>query len=480
MFRSSTPSRPLPAPRLRGRFPLPCLVLLAIVAFAAGSPAAVAPQTRTEPPPTAKTLPSQRDGVVSPAPERIGLGEEAAQPFDVEQAVESYVARLSPEEKARSDAYMEGGYWLQLWAFLWGAAVAVGLLFTRLSARMRDLAERLTSWTWLQPAIYGLQYAVATALLTFPLALYQGFFREHSYGLSNQTLLEWLRDQGKALGVGMVLTAVFLVLLYAVFRRAPRTWWLWGAGVAVGMFVFLMLVYPLFIAPLFNEYEPVNDPEIRESVLSLARANGVPADDVWQYDASRQSTRISANVSGIGGTLRISLNDNLLERGTREEIEAVMAHEIGHYVLNHISKGTLFIAFLALLGFGFVRLTFGRLVARYGERWRVRGLRDPAGWPLLVLLFSLLGFVLTPFLNTFIRTTEAEADLFAINASRRPDAFASMAVKLAEYRKLEPTPWEERIFYDHPSGRSRIEMAMRWKAENLEVVDSAAAGRGDP
>ena len=215
-------------------------------------------------------------------------------------------------------------------------------------------------------------------------------------------------------------------------------------------------------------------------VLSLARANGVPADNVWQFDASRQSNRISANVSGIGGTVRISLNDNLLERGTQEEIEAVMAHEIGHYVLNHIYKGMLSIAFVALLGFGFVRLTFGRLVARYGERWRVRGLADPAGWPLLVLLFTVFAFVLTPFLNTFIRSTEAEADLFAIDASREPEAFASMAVKLGEYRKPDPGPWEEWIFYDHPSGRSRIEMAMRWKAENPDTSDRDRAANPGP
>lgn len=404
----------------------------------------------------------------SEVPSEEGAG--AREPFDVEEAVRSYLARMSPEDRARSDAYMEGGYWLQLWGVLWGVGVALVLLFTRLSARMRDGAERLTSWGWLRPAVYGLQYAVVTALLSFPLTLYQGFYREHRYGLSNQTLAEWLRDRGVGLLVGIVFTAVFLVLLYAVFRKAPRTWWLWGAGVTVVMFAFVMLVFPVYVAPLFNEYQPVEDPEVREPVLSLARANGVPADNVWQFDASRQSTRISANVSGLGGTMRISLNDNLLERGTQEEIEAVMAHEIGHYVLNHIYKGMLFIAFVALLGFGFVRLTFGRLVARYGEHWRVRGLTDPAGWPLLVLLFSLFAFVLTPFLNTFVRSTEAEADLFAINASREPDAFASMAVKLGEYRKLDPAPWEEWIFYDHPSGRSRIEMAMRWKAENPEVV----------
>lgn len=436
-----------------------CASLAVLICAFVGSPALGLPQGEDEPAGSAVVAEEMTtEDATEAGPE--------AQPLDVEEAVEGYLARLSPEQKARSDAYMEGGYWLQLWGFLWGVGVALVLLFTRLSARLRDLAERVAPWSWLRPAVYGLQYAVVTAVLSFPLAVYQGFFREHRYGLSNQTFPEWLRDQAVGLLVGTIFTALFLLLLYAVFRKAPRTWWLWSAGVTVVMFAFVMLVYPVYVAPLFNDYKPVEDPQIREPVLSLARANGVPADNVWQFDASRQSTRINANVSGIGGTMRISLNDNLLERGTREEIEAVMAHEIAHYVLNHIYKGMLFIAFVALLGFGFVRLTFGRLVERHGERWRVRGLADPAGWPLLVLLFSVFVFVLTPFLNTFIRSTETEADLFALNASRQPDAFASMAVKLAEYRKLDPAPWEEWIFYDHPSGRSRIEMAMRWKAEN--------------
>jgi len=452
--------RPLVRPSVRTPVPtVLAAVLLALLSLLPLASATVAQAPVQDPTPQTAT-----------AQESSPAGSSDTGVFGVEAAVESYLGRLSPEEKERSDAYMEGGYWLQLWSFWWGVGVALLLLFSGLSARMRELAERLSSRTWLQPAVYGLQYVLAVTLLSFPLTLYAGFFREHRYGLSNQTFLQWLRDFGVGTVVGAVFTSLFLIVLYLVFRRAPRTWWLWGAAVAVAAFVVLMLILPLYIAPLFNDYTPLEDPEIRDPILSIARANGVPAEDVWQYDASRQSKRISANVSGFAGTMRISLNDNLLQRGTHEEIEAVMAHEIGHYVLNHVYKGMLFIAFVAVVGFGFVRLAFDRLVTRWGERWRVRGLTDPAGLPLVVLLFSVYGFALTPVINNFVRSTEAEADLFAINASREPDAFASMAVKLGEYRKLDPAPWEEWLLYDHPSGRSRIEMAMRWKAENLAVV----------
>lgn len=395
--------------------------------------------------------------------------------FDVEAATRAYLDRLTPEERERSDAYMEGGYWLILWNALWAVGVAWLLLATGLSARMRDLARRLVPWRWLQPALYGVQYLLAVTLLTLPLTFYEGFFREHRYGLANQGLGPWLGERGMGLLVGLVMTSLLLVALYAVFRRAARTWWLWGAGVIFVFFVFGMLVAPVYVDPLFNTYRPLEDEELKGSILSLARANGVPAEDVYQFDASRQTDRISANVAGFAGTLRIRLNDNLLNRGTPEEVEAVMAHEIGHYVLHHIPKGLIFLGVVTFVGFAFLRWGFHRLVGRFGERWKVEGIADPAGLPVLALLVTVYGFLLTPVMNNYVRAIEAEADAFAVNASRHPDGFASMAVKLAEYRKLEPAEWEEWLLYDHPSGRSRIHRAMQWKAENLELFREGAA-----
>ena len=201
---------------------------------------------------------------------------------------------------------------------------------------------------------------------------------------------------------------------------------------------------------------------------SLARANGNRADKVYEFDASRQTTRISANVSGFLGTMRVRLNDNLLERCTPAEIAAVMAHEIGHYALNHVYETIIFFGLVLVGGFAFIRWSFDRTLARWGAGWGVSGLSDPAGLPLLAALFSVYFFVLTPILNTYIRVNEAEADIYGLNAAREPDGFASVALKLGEYRKLAPGPFEEWFFYDHPSGRSRITMAMRWKAEQRQ------------
>jgi STE24 endopeptidase len=394
----------------------------------------------------------------------------AQQAFDVEAATDAYLAQLTPEERERSDAYFEGGYWLLLWVPLYTGAAMWLMLRLGWSAGMRALAERLTTRTPLRIAAYAAQFVVLTSLLLFPLTWYTGFFREHQYDLATQSFGPWLIEQMLGLAVGLVVTVPLLAVLYRVFRAAPRTWWLWGTGVGVAFLFFGMLLAPVFVFPIFNAYEPVERPEVRDPILSMARANGVPANDVYVFDASRQSTRISANVSGILGTTRLSLNDNLLNRTSVPEIEAVMGHELGHYVLHHSWEALLFNGLVLLGGFAFVRFAYDRVLERWGARWNVRGIGDPAGLPLLLLLYTAYSFALTPVANTFIRTNEAEADVFGLNVAREPDAWAQVVVRLSEYRKLDPTPLEELLLYDHPSGRSRIEMGMRWKAEHLDEI----------
>jgi STE24 endopeptidase len=410
------------------------------------------------PPPSPSPVPS-----LSPPPAALG----SSGTLDPEAATEAWLARLPPEQRQKSDSYFEGGYWLQLWGFLYGLGIAALLLGTGLSAGMRDRAERWTRFRGLQVFLYWVQYLILTAVLGFPLTVYEGYFREHQYGLSNQTFGAWMGDLLKGLGVGLFLGGLAMVAIYAVFRRAPRTWWLWGTVVALIFVMVGALIAPVFIAPLFNQYTELTDPGLRAPILSLARANGIPADHVYVVDASRQSKRVSANVSGFLGTMRISLNDNLLHRVTPEGIEAVMGHEMGHYVLNHIYKMIVFAALVLLLGFGFLRWSFDRVAARNGARWGIRGVADPAGLPLLAALFSVFFFAMTPVLNTSVRTSEAEADIFGLNAARQPDGFAEVSLMLSEYRKLHPGPIEEWVFFDHPSGYHRILMAMRWKAEHL-------------
>jgi STE24 endopeptidase len=396
------------------------------------------------------------------------FGQTTNQPaFDVEKATRAYLDRIPPEKKAQSDAYFEGGYWLQLWGFVYGAGIAALLLQGRLSARMRDLAQRCTRFKPLQTGLYAVQYFILTALLGLPLSIYSDYFREHQYGLSNLDLAGWFGDWSKNQMVGVIGGALLLMALFGIVRRLQRTWHIWGAAVMVGFLVLFVLIAPVFIAPLFNKYTILSDPKVVDPILRLARANGIPADKVYVMDASKQSKRVSANVSGFLGTMRITLNDNLLNRSSLPEIEAVMGHEMGHYVMNHVFKMILFFGIVIVVGFAFLRWSLERSLAAFGAGWGISGIGDVAVTPLAILLFSAYLFILTPFLNSFIRMQEMEADMFGLNAARQPDGFAEAALKLGEYRKMEPGPVEEWIFFDHPSGATRIRCAMRWKAANL-------------
>jgi STE24 endopeptidase len=421
----------------------------------------------------------------TPAPVAPARIEQSVQALDPAAATQAWLATVPRNEREKSDAYFEGGYWLILWNFLLTAVISIFLLASRISTRLRDFAERVcrgSRWlpqgSWqlpLQVILYAIAYFLIVAALSFPLNLYENFFREHQYGFATQSFLPWFREQLIGLGIAIVAGTILLIVLYGVFRRAPRTWWMWGTVVAVVFMFVTAFIAPVFIEPLFNTYKPLTKPEIRDPILAMARANQIPVKQVFEVDASRQTTRVSANVAGVLGTTRIALNDNLLKQCTLPEIREVMAHEMGHYVLNHGAKLLTYFGIFVLIGFALTRALFDAAVRRWGGRWGVCGIADPAGLPLLVLILSAMVFVATPVLNTVVRVTEREADAFGINTSREPDGMAKVALKLGAYRKLDPTPLEEFIFFDHPSGRSRIRMAMDWKAAHLPAGESPVA-----
>ena len=398
--------------------------------------------------------------------------------FDVDRATAAWLDTLSPEQRSLSDAYFEGGYWLRLWHFLYeGLGVLAILLLTGLSRRMRDLAERTSKRPLINVAIYGALFVVATFVLGLPWSIYSGFIREHQYGLSNLSLPAWFGERLIGLALAVVLGSVVITLLYAGIRRAGARWWLWATGGAFLLSLFLTMIQPVFVAPLFNDYKPLPEGPTRDALLSLARANEIPTQHLEWFDASKQTTRISANVSGMFGVTRISLNDNLLNRTSLPEIKAVLGHEMGHYVLNHLFKLTVYLSLLYGIAFAAVHVGLEHALARWGARLGLRGRADPAGLPLLVAIFSVVWFVLTPLINTVVRTTEAEADAFGLNAAREPQGFAMAAMRLSTYRKLSPGGLEEFFFYDHPSGYDRVHRAMIWLKENTpEKTPTSRAG----
>lgn len=397
--------------------------------------------------------------------------------FDVEAATRAYVDTLQGAARAKSDAYFEGGYWLTLW----GAAVAVLidwlLLRFRLAHAFRSLGERFSRRPWVITWITALLYTIVAGVLTLPWTVYTGFFREQQYGLMNQTFGGWFGEQAIDFAITLVIGPLIVMALYGVIRRAPKTWWLWGTGVIAAFMLFGMVVAPVYIAPLFNKYTELQQGPLRTKIEAVAAKYDIPANHIYVFDASKQSKRISANVSGLGPTIRISLNDNLLNRTSEPEILAVMGHEMGHYKLGHVwlNVGGLILIF----GFGLflVSLIAPRLIARHGERWGVRNLADPASLPLLSALLTAYMLLATPATNTLIRTQEAAADAFGLDAAQQPDGFANAAMRLSEYRKIEPSALEEALFYDHPSGATRVRKSMQWKKDhvpNATIVHPAA------
>ena len=400
----------------------------------------------------------------------------AAPSFDVEAATRAYLDSLHGAARAKSDAYIDGGYWIMLWDALVSSLAYLAMLRLGWSAAWRDLAARITRRPFLQALLYSMPFVAVGALLTLPWAIYAEYYRERQYGLMNQDLAAWLGEQSIQLGIGLFTEALLIAVLFAVIRRWPRRWWIGATGALVAMLLLFVMITPVFFAPLLNKYTPMQAGPMRDQILAMAHAQHIPTDNVYVFDASKQTKRVSANVSGLGPTIRISLNDNLLKRASPAGVKAVMGHEMGHYVLNHVQW---MIAQFAVLILGIMYLLWWsvpRLIARYGHAWGVTGASDLAAVPLYYLIAAALSLVATPITKTLIRRHEIQADAFGLDAAREPDGFAATAMQLSEYRKIEPGPIEEALFFDHPSGRTRVHMAMVWKAAHLAELAPAQRG----
>ncbi len=237
---------------------------------------------------------------------------------------------------------------------------------------MRDIGRRVSRRPWIQTLIYGLLWVLATFVISLPFDIYAGFVREHQYGLATQTFAGWFGDALKSLMVSAILVPVVIALIYGAVRRAGDRWWVWASGGAFVLILFVLMLAPVFVDPLFNDYKPLREGAVREAVLSLARANQIPTDNVVEFDASRQTTRISANVSGFLGTTRVALNDNLLNKSSLPEIKAVMGHEMGHYVLNHGLRLTVYLTLVIAFALWVVHRTMDWALARWGSAFRAR------------------------------------------------------------------------------------------------------------
>jgi len=379
--------------------------------------------------------------------------------LDPQAAAAAYVDSLGPEALAKAAAYTSGNHWLLLWGLLVSAAwvwlvVRSGLL-DRLSQRLTPRGPNLRA------------FAVATAcfllasVLTLPWDLYAEWWREQAYGRTSQPLGDFLMQAALATVIFSLLAGLFFVGLYALIRRAGQRWWLWSGGLTAAALAAFLLAAPVFIEPLFNDFRPVPEGEVRDALAAMARDAGVPTDRIFVYDGSRQSNNFTANVAGIGGSARIAISDVAFQGASLDEVKAVTAHEIGHYVLKHVWRTVFVLSALAVVLFFIADRLYPRLARAFGSR---APLHDPAGLPVVIFMVSLFGLLAQPVTNAIIRIGEIEADGYSLETVGLPDALASALVKTAEYRDPRPGRLQELLFYTHPSVERRIRRAMEWKA----------------
>jgi STE24 endopeptidase len=394
-----------------------------------------------------------------------------SQPAPGESAKASAPSTDDAKRQQLAKEYSRGNY--VLYFVNQGADVLVLLiiLMTGFSGRLRKWAERVTQRRWGMILIYSALFIALLAVLDFPLNYYD-FLREKRYGFATQNFTGWCGDQLKDLGVTLVLGSLLILALYAVFKKAPRTWWLWGSGVLIGFTIFTLAISPVFIAPLFNKFEPLHDQALRQRILQMAHQQGIPADEVYQMDASRQSRHSDAYVAGLLGTQRIVLFDTIISNFTHEELEFVMGHEMGHYVLNHIWKGIAFFSALILLGMGLLYKFLGKLMERYHTRFGFSQLADVASVPLLLLLLTLYGLVLDPISNGFSRYQESQADRFGLRVAPHPEAAITAFAKFEklDLAEADPPAFIEFWLYNHPSVGHRIAMAKTYVESQRSAV----------
>jgi STE24 endopeptidase len=381
-----------------------------------------------------------------------------------------------PQDDPKQEAYAHGGYWLFLVNTIWSFLVLWIIVASGFGSAIQRRVERITRRPNLVVVLYVVLFTLVSFVTSFPLDLYADYFREKRFGFLNQGFGGWMGDQAKGLCVSIVLQALLLGLLYVALRRLGRAWWIPGAAITIAFVVLVLVIAPVFIAPLFNTFTPLKDAELRQSILDMAHAQGIPADEVFEVDASRQSEHNNAYVAGILGTQRVVLYDTILKRFTPREIRYVMGHEMGHYVLHHIWKTVAFISVLIVLGFLFVDRMGRRLIAAH-PRWGIGGLEQPASLPLVLLLLSLVFTAVRPAVATFSRAHEHASDRFGLEVTGDPEAAASVFSKFGLYdlSEYQVNPVIEFLLFDHPSTGNRIRFAQEW-ARTHAATPAASPG----
>jgi len=396
----------------------------------------------------AQTSESPRSGELAnpPSPSDVGWGD------------------MSEAERERAISYSGTKHTFYFIETAWSAIALILLLYTGLSGRMWNWSRRVGRFRLPAMILYVLLFLIVTALLALPLSYYLEYHLEHSFGLSNQSLGDWVIDGLKSMLVSWVFLTLVAGILFSLVRSYPRAWWAWLGVVAVPLLVFVMVIAPIVITPLFYETTPMEESPLKAQILDLAAQSGIPDSRVFVMNASKDTQKLNAYVTGLGQTKRIVMYDNLVAKMAPEEVLFVVGHEMGHYLLHHVWIGLgVAVAIVFILGY-LSHLLMGRILARNQAGFGFDRLSCPASLPLFSLCFLVLGFVLSPLQNGIWRHFEHEADIFGLNHTRDTGAAAGAFEKLAAVNLSNPNPGAFIKFwlYDHPTLSERVQFAQSY------------------
>lgn len=370
---------------------------------------------------------------------------------------------LNPERQLRAKEYAQISRRLFVLDLVLGAVYVLLWILAGWSPWLRSQVHQLTTATWLSVPLFAAGFGLPYLILTAPLTYYSGFVLPHRYGQSNQTLNAWLWDQLKGLLIAGVLGLIILEVIYTLLGAFPQTWWLWTALVMLVFTVLLSNLAPVLIFPLFYKYKPLDDEDLVSRLTHLATKAGARVQGVYVFDMSSKTVAANAALMGLGNTRRIVLADTLVERFTANEIETVLAHELGHHVHKDLPLGIIVQSLLTLIGFW-----LADLVMRWGiTTFAYTGLTDPATLPLLMVALSIFGLITMPLSNSWSRWREVKADEYALKMTGKPRAFVSAMTRLANQNlaEAEPPGWVEFLLHSHPSINKRVARAKSFSPE---------------
>jgi STE24 endopeptidase len=364
-------------------------------------------------------------------------------------------------DTAESRRYNRIKRWMGVSDFALGLGLLIVLLATGWTGTLRDLAYRGASQNYtLAVFLYVLMLMLISRVIGLPLDYY-GFRLEHRFHLSNQKLRSWLWDEFKSLLVGLLLATIVVELIYSLLRHVPQHWWLIAWAVFLGLIVLLAQLAPVVLFPIFYKFEPLENEELKRRLIVLSERAGTRVRGVYRWHLSEKSKKANAALTGLGATRRIILADTLLDNYSDDEIEAVLAHELGHHVHRHILKSILVQAAITFVGFWLANEVLRYAVER---RHLFETMSDFADFPLLILVSTVLSFLLMPALNAYSRFNERQADRYCFESVMNVEPFISSMNKLADQNlaEKEPARWIEWLFHSHPAIAKRVAAAEGW------------------